>query len=192
MARPQEFDKQQVLNKAMKLFWQKGFVATSLSDLLAATGLSKSSLYATFGSKHELMLSALDNYPAQRDADKRRGTGDGNARAGILAFFEKIVEDARAEGFEGCMSINEAVELAPHDPEVRERVRQDFATIETILATAIARGQTDGSVATRRPPNELARLLTILFPGMQVMARSFADGDFLRTAIRQIEILLDS
>ena len=154
----------------MKLFWQKGFVATSLSDLLAATGLSKSSLYATFGSKHELMLSAFDNYRAEREAEMRRVTGDGNARAGILAFFEKIVEDARAEGFEGCMSINEAVELAPPASEVRERVRQDFATIETILATAMARGATDGSVATRPLPTELESLLTILLPVLLVLA----------------------
>ena len=73
MARPREFDVDDALDRAMNVFWAKGYEATSMSDLMAAMDLSKSSLYDTFGSKHELFLSALQRY-------KRQGNGTGSRR----------------------------------------------------------------------------------------------------------------
>src|SRR5688500_8087771 len=115
MARPQEFDTSKVLHNALRLFWQKGYEATSMTDLLEATGLSKSSLYNTFGSKHNLLLSAFDAYREDRRRDMQAVLAQGTARQAIDTFFRMIITDAQAPQFRhGCMSINQAVEMAPH------------------------------------------------------------------------------
>ncbi|MGY2130619.1 TetR/AcrR family transcriptional regulator [Hymenobacter sp. HD11105] len=172
MARPQEFNTAEALHQAMGVFWRKGYEATSLADLLAATGLSKSSLYATFGGKRELFLAAFDAYRQARARDAHRVLEQQPARPGIDAFFHSLFADVNApEPALGCMSINQAVELAPHDPEIRERVVQDLQFIEEILTRAIERGQQDGSLTSLRLAPDLAKLLVLAFPGLQVMAR---------------------
>lgn len=173
MARPQEFNSAEALQKALGVFWRKGYAATTLEDLLGSTGLSKSSLYATFGSKRELFLKAFDSYRAARTIDMERVLAQGSARKAIETFFVEIIAGLqKPEPSEGCMSTNQAVEMAPHDAEVRDRVEADFQLIEDALATTIERGQKEGSIASTRRARELARLLVIAFPGLQVMVRA--------------------
>ncbi|GAB3308841.1 TetR/AcrR family transcriptional regulator [Hymenobacter sp. BT175] len=173
MSRPQEFDTTEALHQAMRAFWRKGYEATSLTDLLAATGLSKSSLYATFGGKRDLFLAAFDAYRQARARDAHRVLQQQPARRAIETFFHSLFADVNSnEPLLGCMSINQAVELAPHDPAVRQRVVEDLQQMEEVLTQAIERGQQDGSVASPRPARELARLLVLAFPGLQVMARA--------------------
>src|SRR5215212_6960735 len=134
MARPQEFDTTKVLHKAMRLFWRHGYKGTSLEDLLIETGLSKSSLYATFGSKEGLFLEAFDTYQAERKQEMQQVLEHEPARHAIETFFRTIIPDARSPEVPlGCMSTNQAVELAPHEPEIGERVKADFQLIEDEL-----------------------------------------------------------
>ncbi|WP_280564497.1 TetR/AcrR family transcriptional regulator [Chromohalobacter sp. 48-RD10] len=192
MARPQAFDTQEALHCAMHVFWRKGYEATSLSDLLQATGLSKSSLYATFGSKHDLMLKAFDKYRTDRQLDMSRMLDVTPARPGIEAFFRMIVEDVRSpEQGSGCMSINQAVELAPHDTEIRRRIESDFQAIEQALAHAIGRGHADGSVTAQCPPADLAKLMVVVFPGLQVLTRSGIERSRVDEGLALILALLD-
>jgi len=173
MSRPQEFDTAEALHHAMRAFWRKGYEATSLTDLLAATGLSKSSLYATFGGKRDLFLTAFDAYRQARARDAHRVLQQQPARRALETFFHSLFADVNSnEPMLGCMSINQAVELAPHDPAVRQRVVEDLQQMEEVLTQAIERGQQDGSVASTRPARALARLLVLAFPGLQVMARA--------------------
>lgn len=192
MARPQEFDTAEALRAAMQLFWDKGYEATSLADLMHATGLSKSSLYAAFGSKHELFLTAFDAYRANRKHDMERILTRSPARQGIEAFFRMIVADMRdpARG-SGCMSINQAVELAPHDPQVQRRVEEDFSLIEDALAAAAERGQADNSITRDRPARDLAVLLVLGFPGLQIMTRAGLPPERTEQALAQLLSLLD-
>ncbi len=184
MARPQEFNTADALDKAMKVFWNKGYEATSLVDLLSATGLSKSSLYGTFGDKRELFLAAYDAYRAERAREMDMILNKGPARSAIEAFFRKIVADAAAvELSSGCMSTNQAVEMAPHDPLVRNRVETDFQLIEDAFARTIERGQKDGSVRSPTSARTLARLLVVAFPGLQVMVRAGAAKPRLNDAL---------
>lgn len=179
MARPQEFNTAEVLHKAMLVFWRKGYEATSLVDLLEATGLSRSSLYGTFGGKRELFISAFDAYRNERERDMKRVLRQGDARRAIEAFFRMLFANLGAhEPAHGCMSINQGVEMAPHDPEIRARVMEDFRHIEEALTSVIERGQGDGSLTNTRNARELARLLVLAFPGLQVMARvGYAQAD---------------
>jgi TetR/AcrR family transcriptional repressor of nem operon len=192
MARPQEFDTAEALHQAMGMFWRKGYEATSLVDLMEATGLSKSSLYGTFGGKRELFLAAFDAYRAERARDMGRILEEGPARQAIETFFRTIIADVQApELSRGCMSINQAVELAPHDLEVQSRVEEDFQRIEDALTRAIQRGQAEGSVKSARDARELARLFVVAFPGLQVMMRAGGNRARLDDALRLILSNLD-
>lgn len=192
MARPQEFSTAQALHDALGVFWRQGYEATSLPDLLAATGLSKSSLYGTFGGKRELFLKAFDAYRSDRAQEMHRILGDGHARHAIETFFGKIIADARVPGFSrGCMSTNQAIEMAPHDVEVRARVEADFRLIEDALAATIGRGQAEGAIPWERDARAVARLLVVAFPGFQVIARAGVDGGRLQDALSLLLANLD-
>ena len=117
VGRPREFDEEQVLAAAMEAFWRKGYEATSLVDLTAATGLNKASLYRVFGDKHQLFKSALQHY-AQTEFQKVAAVvrSDVSPLTNLRAVVDKITSDAGSE--KGCMMINSLVELAPHDAEV--------------------------------------------------------------------------
>ena len=174
MARPQEFEASEALKSAMRVFWSKGYEAASLNDILSATGLSKSSLYATFGDKRELFLAAFEAYRRERMQRLETALNDGQpARQSIEKFFRQGV--ARAEAPEhayGCMTANEAVELAPHDLDIQQLVTQDFQAVEQAFARAILRGQADGSIARDKDPRQLARFLVVSLQGLQVMVRA--------------------
>lgn len=191
MARPQEFNTTEALHQAMRVFWRKGYEATSLADLLDATGLSKSSLYGTFGGKRELFLAAFDAYREERIRDMHRILDNGPARPAIEKFFEMIVGDVLAENPKGCMSINQAVEMAPHDVAVRQRVASDFQSIEDALVRTIERGRNDGTVKSMRSTRDLAKLLVLGFPGLQVMVRSGGTKTWLEDGLTALLTSLD-
>ena len=185
MARPREFDEKEALLQAMRIFWSKGYEATSLADLLKATGLSKSSLYGTFGSKRELFLAAFEIYRQER---MRMLQGFLSSRptayASIEAFFLMVLEHARQQERPfGCMSCNEAIEFGPHDVEVQQLIERDFRGIEDTLAAAIDRGRLDGSIPADRDARKLARALTVTHHGLQVMARSNTAMERLEDAL---------
>lgn len=192
MARPQAFNTTEALHQAMDVFWHKGFEATSMADLLEATGLSKSSLYAAFGGKRELFMAAFDAYRNERLREMRRMLEHVPAREAIERFFCKIVFDA-GDGApsRGCMSINQAVEMAPHDPEIRGRVLEDFALIEKSLVQALERGQAEGSIQNVGNVQHLARLLVLAFPGLQIMVRAGSDRAQLDAAMNSLLSILD-
>jgi TetR/AcrR family transcriptional regulator, transcriptional repressor for nem operon len=189
MSRPREFDEQQALHQAQEVFWQRGYEATSLIDLLEAMGLSKSSFYETFGSKRELFLRTLGQYEEQRVAVFRRQLASGStARASIEALFRGAIG---CETHKGCMACNEAVELASRDADVERRVASVMAALEEILAEAIARGQGEGSIGTSQPPQDLARLLMVALNGLQVEVRGCAEKARLERTVGILMRMLD-
>lgn len=192
MARPLEFDTREALDRVMGVFWRKGYEATSLVDLLNATGLSRSSLYGAFGGKRALFLAGFDHYRQDRAREMEATLAHGPGRTAIEAFFLKIVSAAEANGVShGCMMINQAIELAPQDPEIRARVQADLQGIEDALARAVERGRRDGSILSRRDARELGRLLALLFPAVQVMARAGGDRSGLQDTLKLALSVLD-
>lgn len=192
MARPQSFDISEVLYSALTVFWEKGYEATSLQDLMEATGLSKSSLYATFSNKRDLFLEAFDIYRKDRVREMNLILEHGDGRSAISAFFSKVVEDATHRSFRnGCMSTNQAIELAPADPAVRDRVCADFGLIEDALRISIARGQKDGSIRSSRDADILAQQLMVAFPGVQVLVRAGVEDAKLKESLMSILSCLD-
>lgn len=173
MTRPQAFDYDVVLQAAMRLFWQRGYEGTSLADLLRVTTLSKSSLYATFGSKHGLFVAAFDAYRRARRRDRLHYLQLSPARCHIERFFRAIVADVTQPDLlgRGCMTINQAVDLAPHDPMIRQRVLDDMQDLHDRLRQAVERGQAEGEITRRDSPDCLAHLLLAGFSHLNVMAR---------------------
>jgi TetR/AcrR family transcriptional regulator, transcriptional repressor for nem operon len=193
MARPQEFETTEALRTAMYLFWSHGYEATSLVDILAATGLSKSSLYATFGGKRELFLAAFNTYRKEHLHYLQSTLRDGQpARQSIETFFRQGIAHSQAPPQTyGCMTANEAVELAPHDVEVQRLVADDFQAVEDEFTQAVQRGQTDGSITTRQEPRTLARFLLVSLQGFQVMARAQSDLARLDASVTVMMAALD-
>ncbi|MFH6564648.1 TetR/AcrR family transcriptional regulator [Pseudomonas kulmbachensis] len=192
MARPQEFNTQQVLRKAMAVFWEKGYEATSLADLMAATALSKSSLYGSFGDKRDLFLAAFDIYRQDRKRDMIHLLSAEPAREGIVSFYKSLFANLdSATSHNGCMSVNQAVEMAPRDLRVKAMVVEDFQTIHEVLCLAIKRGQADGSVANLSEAEDIASILVLAFPGLQLMARIGAGAEAMTNNLNVLMAHLD-
>lgn len=185
MVRPRNFVQSKVLHKAMNLFWNKGYEGTSLSDLLKVTGLSKSSLYETFGSKHDLFIKSFQLYRKKRmQVLSGYLTGGVTALQGVNDFFQAVVEyETNSDRPLGCMTVNEAIELAPHNPEFQKMVQQDFLDVENAFFHAIQIGQSDGSITLSKDAKSLARYLTITLQGLNVMARAQTDKEHLKVTV---------
>lgn len=173
------------------MFWHKGYEATSLCDLLDATGLSKSSLYGTFGSKRDLFLAAFDSYRESRAKEMACILCEAPARAALESFFRLVVSDTWTCNGEGCMSINQSIELAPHDVDVAHRVRADLQRMEKAFARVIERGQKEGSVKAQRKASDMASVLVVAFPGLQVMVRSGCEQACLDATVQAVLGILD-
>ena len=174
MARCREFDIDEALDQALNAFWLTGYTATSMTDLLAAMGLSKSSFYECFGSKRAVLLCALNRYSARKLAETRCHFAAGGAVAPLLAAWlaHGIEPDAhRPSARCGCLIVNIAVELAPHDPEIETGVRRHLDALAALLAEVLARGQRDGSIAAALNPAHGADALLNLIAGLQVLAK---------------------
>ena len=183
MSRPQNFDTLTVLQNATLVFWAQGYEATTLEDLLKATKLSKSSLYATFGGKRELFLAAFAEYRQERLRHMRRILGEeANGRDAITSFFRQVIERSMAGEVAGCMAANEAVELGPRDEDVRLAIAEDNDQVAALFEQAIRRGQIDGSIALTLDVGGLARALLVYLQGIQVMARAKTDVTAMKTA----------
>ncbi|GAA4920780.1 TetR/AcrR family transcriptional regulator [Streptomyces coeruleoprunus] len=194
MARTKEFDPDAALQKALELFWRRGYEATSMADLVEHLGIGRASLYATFGNKHELYLKALDRYgagqnPLLLDELSRPGPALPAVRAVVLRF---AAEAAAGPGrLRGCLVTNAAAELAPHDRAVARRVELNWQHLETLLHAALARARTQGELPEGRDPRTLARMLLVLLQGVRVVGKASDDPALVRDAAEQALALLD-
>jgi TetR/AcrR family transcriptional regulator, transcriptional repressor for nem operon len=175
------FDVGETLTRAMHAFWTRGYEATSMQDLVAATGVNRASLYATYGDKRELFLAALRKY----DGEVRGHTLQELARVhapadAIGALFDKFIAQTAVPGQNwGCFLINTALELAAHDAEIAELVNAAQDDIEAFFLAMIRKGQASGAFNRERDaalvrPTGFASLL-----GMLVMIRSRPERKYL-------------
>ena len=160
MARPKEFDPAEALEKAMHLFWQKGYYDTSIRDLVEHTGVNYYGLYGEFENKHGLFMAALDLYRDSVTKDLVKELGKpGAGVAAIRRSFDKLRLFAKEHGQVGCLICNTAVELAPHDAEAADRVRGHMAMFKTAFAKALKNAQRDGEIAGDKDVSALAEFL---------------------------------
>ena len=172
--RPRSFDPDAAVERAMGVFWSRGYHATALPDLLRATRLSRGSLYAAFGDKHSLFLRALDRYVADAlarmdsELDPRREPVDG-LRAYLAGYVERT---SGAKGRRGCLLVATAMELAGHDAEVDRRIGRFFKAMEASVADALSRAQAAGKLAAGVEPASAARILVCFVEGLRVVGKA--------------------
>ena len=177
MARTKDFDESEVLAKAIKLFWQKGYNGTSMQDLVDGLGISRSSIYDTFGDKHQFYLKALcayrQNAIAIRDQILNASVP---AKAAIRQLMNLTIDQMiRDKQHKGCFLVNSAVENAPHDKEINAIICQNDRDLENAFYEVIKRGQSNGEIAGKQDPRAVARFLFNNIVGIQVTAKSATD-----------------
>lgn len=191
MARTKEFDPDEALQRALELFWERGYEATSMADLVERLGVARASIYATFGGKHELYLKALDRYLRYTDPQIAEALSQpGPVLPAVQALIQRFAEESsRDRPRRGCMVVNTAVELAPRDAEAARLVEASWTFLEASLTSALTRAQAQHELSPDKDPRALARLLLVLFQGMRVLGRAPADDGRLRDATRQAAAL---
>lgn len=175
MARPRGFVEDRAVDAAMRAFWAHGYEGTSTQDLCDATGLGRSSIYNTFASKRELFEKALARYIALKtDAALELLAGELPAREKIRTVLWWAVEPEEQDPL-GCFVVNSMVELAPHEPAIADRLRQDQEIRLAALIAVIEAGQRAGEIAAEKDAESLARFVVATISGLRVLARSGAD-----------------
>ena len=182
MARPREFNESEALDDAMYLFWGRGYESATLSEITKATGLSKSSLYDTFGSKHELLLFSLQYYVENMVQPSLAILEEGpSPRGAIERRFEVIIEMMTAPGpRRGCLIANTTPELGARDEAVAKRLRAVQNMVEHAYTSAIERGQSAGENGTGKDAQSLARYIMACLAGMICLSKSGFDASMLR------------
>jgi TetR/AcrR family transcriptional repressor of nem operon len=173
--RPREFDMDEALDKAIGVFREHGFHATSVGDLTDAMELASGSIYKAFRDKRAVFLAAFDRYTSLRNEQIRHAAAAGK-KTGLerlraaLAFYVKSSQGA--EGRRGCLVVGSAVEMAVFDPEIAMRVTTTLKKNEAFLAELIQQGQSDGSIPPGIDPENTARVMVCLTQGMRVVGKA--------------------
>lgn len=177
MARTKEFNEIEILDKAIDLFWFKGYNGASMQDVVDSLGLSRSSIYDTFGDKHQLYISALEQYRKQAaggliDMVKQSIS----PLQTIQQLFEMLSNDSlNTVCNKGCFMTNSTIELAPHDPEIHKIVKDNMQDIEEAFYNLVKKGQDLGEITNQNDARALARFLFNTISGIRVAAKSGAD-----------------
>jgi TetR/AcrR family transcriptional repressor of nem operon len=200
MARPRKFDRDTLLEKALEVFWEKGYEATTVQDLGARMGVHPGSLFGTFGDKRTLFYEALNRFEARvrgilfavlEEPVPRRA-----ALERLFAVTIELMLDARAAGRRGCFMVNSLMERCPLDPDMDKRAQINLARLEGRLRTTLQEAMAGGEIA-ERPEEELralARSLMANLLAIRLLARVGAEADILhdvaRVALRSLDLPL--
>lgn len=177
MGRTKEFDEDLILTKAVDLFWTKGYNATSAQDLVDILGISRSSLYDTYGDKRALFIKALKHY-RQQMIQHMIETVDNSED--VEQTLKNVFDTIRAEALggkrnpKGCFMVNSTIEFAQDDKEISELVHAMMLDLEDALARAIKKGQNEDKFSTTFSPRSLARFLMNSINGLRVAAKANA------------------
>ncbi len=185
MSRPKSFDPDVALDKAMHVFWHKGYEATSMEDLLEAMDLNRGSLYDTFGNKRALFLKVLDRYCTGLVGGRFAAlTQPGPALPRLRRFVTDMVTMALADPERrGCLIANTAVELAPHHQDIQRKLAQVMKGTEEAFFDVLRRAKAQGELSKDKDPRALARFLTTMMQGTIVMIKAGATAETIQQTV---------
>lgn len=183
MVRPREFDRDEALDRAMRVFWSKGYSATSTEDLLAAMEIGRQSLYNAFGDKRKLYLEALDRYQQQSVSGHiERLMRGSSALAGIKALLLGVIAENASERGNGCMGVNAVGEFGATDADVNAIRAAGAKRLKQKLLARIHEAQRDGEIDPEMNDEEVALYVGGTMQSMQLNAR----GGMTPAALRRL------
>jgi TetR/AcrR family transcriptional repressor of nem operon len=172
MARTKQFNEDEVLEKAMEFFWRNGYNSSSPQEILLALGLSRSSLYDTFGDKHTLFISALKRYREKNTGAVIRMLEESE---NVLETIKELMQATRKGcvegGIRGCLMVNSKVEMAMSDVEVAGIVKENREAQEEAFAKAIRKGQEMGVINKNQQAKAYARYVINTLWGLSTYAK---------------------
>jgi TetR/AcrR family transcriptional repressor of nem operon len=190
IGRPKSFDRQVALTAAMEHFWQRGYAATSLDDLLGVMSLSKSSFYAEFKSKDELYRECLKEYQQMIAAHlEQLSLASTSVRDFLEAIFAEVIGDAQSGDPKGCLIVNSAVEFGQHKSQFSEEVRCALAAVQESFEKALRTGSRTGHFEAVDSPKLAAKYLTTCISGIRSMIKG---GMTVKDARAVVGKILDS
>lgn len=188
MARKTAFDPAEKLEQAMTLFWQKGFEATSIQDLVDALGINRFSLYNSFGDKHTLFQLALDHYIDK--VSRQRLTPLLCERGGLAAihgWLDALAQRLTQPGNLGCFLQNAQIGTAMDEPRVHECIAAMHQELQQALTHALRVAIRDGELAGNTDVEALARFLFVHVQGCILLGKGGGNGDTLRADIATLK-----
>jgi TetR/AcrR family transcriptional regulator, transcriptional repressor for nem operon len=195
VARPRTFDEGDVIAAARDEFWSRGYAATSVDDLTAATGLGKGSLYGAFGDKHTLYLRALDDYISSSMEMYRRQLRDPSVPAldRLARHLRGQVKALAADKKRlGCMMAKGAAELAATDDAVEQKIERAYAAWRDELTETVEQAQRDGDIDANRDPAVLAATVLAFMRGQEALHKGGAKPTQLRAAADEMISLISA
>ncbi len=185
MAGIRQFDHDQVVERAMVLFWRGGYGATSIGDLEAATKLRRGSLYNAFGDKQGLFLAALKRYEETIGAERAKKLSHPDPYRAIAGFLDILVEQMSASDRpRGCLHTNTSLEFpAAPDPVLRV-IADRTSAIENAIYAVLRRAHQDGAIDTECDLRAMARFYLGVAKGLGVLHKVFGDAAMLRDVVQ--------
>lgn len=192
MAGVKRFDEDAVVDSVMTLFWQRGYEATSIDDLVAASGIKRGSLYNAFGDKAAMFLRAFERYQDRIGCPIRAALDLPDARQAIATWLEAQVERlADPETPPGCLATNACLELAQRDDPIGRRIRQEMNQVEDDLYRTLLRAQSQGSLPPGQDLRALARFLHSATRGMALLHKATSNLSEVRDTARVVLSIFD-
>ncbi|MGH1428008.1 MAG: TetR/AcrR family transcriptional regulator [Arenicella sp.] len=175
MPRPLEHNREDVINAAMQVFWDKGYSATSMTDLKAATGLNPGSLYSSYQSKESLFLATLEFY-CEKSIENLKNTlmHDTQYIRNIYQFFENFEENYMPDGdvSKGCFFVNTLIEMSPHNPKVKDLLATYTERYQNTFVLALEKAKELKEINAKEDVALIAQQLMLTIWGLRVMHRS--------------------
>ena len=180
------FDEDVAIEKAMNVFWEKGFEPASISDLLKGTGLNRGSLYNAFGGKRQLFVKALLKYDLKRQTMLARMEALDDPGKAITSFFDEIVATTVADqDRKGCFMFNTALDFSTHDEEVNGIVNNGIREVEAFFRRSIEVCQARGEMSKKLQAEPTAKALLALIIAIRVLGRGVFEEAALKTIANQ-------
>lgn len=188
-----QFDTEIALSKAMEVFWEHGYEAASLSQLLKQMDIGKKSLYDTFGNKQSLFLKALEHYAHTTLRDIRdRLSAEGSALNNIKQLLLDWQTMHGRPGSCGCMLGTNIADFNTDDEAVAKVMRGYLRQLEDTFCSALSRAQKAGELSPNQNPRDLARLLLCTTQGIALLGRVMEDNTTLKGAVQSALLLLET
>lgn len=175
------FDTDEALEKAMAVFWSKGYDSASLADLIKATGVNKGSFYNAFGSKKQLFVQTLQKYEREHRKDVLAQLElREEPKAAILSLFDEIIKQSlNDQEKKGCFIVNTALELHKHTDDIQQAIKKSLHGTELFFQKQIELGIQSGSIPQSVDPVREAKGLLALLVGLRVLARGVFEQESL-------------